>query len=157
MIAARSLRFWKCSVARRIACSKSGCSKSFMSAASLGLPVTGVSQSGEQSELESRKGNQRIAQAAQRPAVFPELFADSADHRSDARGLRSCNSEQALEAPFLRKQHDGAADGLFRRQLARPARPAQEVEQRRIAFREAGPCFGSARMDDGIAANEFSR
>ena len=48
-----SLRFWKCSVARRIACSKSACSKSFMSAASLSLPVAGVSQSGEQAEVES--------------------------------------------------------------------------------------------------------
>jgi len=46
---------------------------------------------------------------------------------------------------------------FFRRQLARPARPAQEVEQSRIAFGEGGPRFGSARMDDGIAANEFSR
>jgi hypothetical protein len=42
-----------CSVARRIACSKSGCSKSFMSVPFPCLPIAGVSQSDQQAEFES--------------------------------------------------------------------------------------------------------
>ena len=51
---------------------------------------------------------------------------------------------------------DGSADGFFRRQFARPAAAAQEIEQRGIALRKAGPCFRPARVDDRVAADEFA-
>jgi hypothetical protein len=127
-----------------------------MSAALPGLPVAGVPQFGQQAEVEPRERIQVIAQAAQRRAVLPELFADGADHRADARGLRSCNPEQALEASFLRQELDSAADGFFRREFACPSGAAQEIEQRRIALGEAGPCFRSARMNDGVAPDKFA-
>ncbi len=127
-----------------------------MSAALPGLPVAGVSQSGEQTEVEARERIQGIAQAAQRRAFLPELFADGADHRADTRGLGSCNPEHSLEAAFLRRKLDGAADGFFRREFACPSGAAQEIEQRRIALGKAGPCFRPARMNDGVAADEFA-
>src|SRR6267154_4666136 len=110
MIAGRNFRARKCCSAPSIAGSKSLCSKSFMSAALPGLPVAGVSQSGEQTEVEARERIQGSAQAAQRRAFLPELFADGADHRADTRGLGSCNPEHSLEASFLRRKLDGAAD-----------------------------------------------
>ncbi len=116
----------------------------------------GVPQSGQQAEVEPREWVQGIAQAAQRRAVLPELFADGADHRADARGLGRRNLNQALEASFLRQKLAGAADGFFRREFACPSGTAQEIEQRRIALREYGPCFRSARVNDGVAADEFA-
>lgn len=86
-----------------------------MSAALPSLPVAGVAQSGQQAEVKPREGVQGIMQAPQRHAVLPELFADRADHCADARGLRSCNPEHSLEAPFLRQKLDSAADGFFLR------------------------------------------
>ena len=57
---------------------------------------------------------------------------------------------------LFRQKLDGAADGFFRRELACSSRAAQEIKQRRIALGEAGPCFRSARMNDGVAADEFA-
>src|SRR6266480_5690259 len=155
MIAGRNFRSRKFCSAPSIACSKSLCSKSCMSAALPGLPVAGVAQSGEQAEVEPREGVQGV-QAAQRRAVLPELFADGADHRADARGLGSCNPEHSLKASFLRQKLDSAADSFFRRELACPSGAAQEIEQRRITLGKAGPCFRPARMNDGVAADEFA-
>src|SRR6266478_4215082 len=156
MIAGRNFRVRKCCSAPSIAWSKSLCSKSFISVAPPGLPVAGVPQSGQQAEVELREGVQGIAQAAQRRPVLAELFADGADHREDAGGLGSRNPEQALEASFFRQKLEGAVDGFFRRELACSSRAAQEIEQRRITLGKAGPCFRPARMNDGVAADEFA-
>ncbi len=113
-------------------------------------------QSGQQAEVEPREGIQGIAQAAQRRAVLPEVFADGADHRADARGLGKRNFNQPLEASFLRQKLDGAPDGFFGRELACASGAAQEIEQRRIALGKAGPCFRPARMNDCVATDEFA-
>src|SRR5258708_8602259 len=103
MIAGRNFRAAKCCSAPSSACSKSACWNSFISAALPGLPVVGVPQSGQQAEVEPREWVQGIAQAAQRRAVLPELFADGADHRADARGLGSRNLNQPPQPSFLRQ------------------------------------------------------
>jgi len=62
IIAGRSLRSRKCSAARRIACSKSPCSKSRKLPFLLGLPSRCVRQCGECPEIESRQWIQRSSQ-----------------------------------------------------------------------------------------------
>ena len=114
--------------------------------------------------------------ACRSPASSPKSnrengFREPRRRRSAARFFPSCSPmapsiartrggsevgdlEQTLKAPFLREKRQGSADGFFRRQFACPARPAQEIEQRRIGLGETGPCFRPARVDDGVAADE---
>src|SRR5258706_6668399 len=85
MIAARKPRRRKCSSARRMACSKSRCSKSFMLTLPLGLPGARIRQRGEQAEVEPRRGIQRIPQGRERLWTRLQLLPECAEQGPNTR------------------------------------------------------------------------
>src|SRR5262249_40419053 len=103
MIASRRPRGRKCSAARMMACSKSGCSNSRMVPALLRLPPPRISQRGKNPEIKPGEGIQGLPQRSEGALGSTNLLADSAQHRADARGLGWRNLEQPLEAPGLTK------------------------------------------------------
>src|SRR5262245_13435122 len=101
MIASRRPRGRKCSAARMMACSKSGCSKSLMGLALFRLPSPRVSQRSENPEIKPGEGIQALPQFGEEAFGLIGLLADGTQHGADTRGLGRGNLEQALEAPGL--------------------------------------------------------
>src|SRR6516164_1013991 len=155
MMAGRNPCPRKCSAARSMACSKSGCSNSFTGARLLGLPTAGLRQSGQQSEVKSGQGVQRSAQAVKCRGLLPKLLAQGAEHGAHAGGLGAGDLEQPGKPAFLRQERQGSAEGFLRRQLAGLAPTSQEIEQRRIDLGQILPSLRATRVDQRVAADEF--
>src|SRR5262245_37846294 len=98
MIASRRPRGRKCSAARMMACSKSGCSNSFTALALLRLPFPRILQRGQIPEFKSGKGIQPFPQCRKPARRLTELLADGPQDRPHTRRFRGRDLEQALEA-----------------------------------------------------------
>src|SRR6185437_7307658 len=113
MIAGRRFRSRKCSVARRIACSKSGCSKSLKLRFLLRLPGVRVWQCCEHSEIESRKRIQRIPQDLQCLRAGAKLLSKGSKHRPNAGWFRIRNFDKSIEVSLLRQKRQQFANGVL--------------------------------------------
>jgi len=125
--------------------------KSFISAALLGLQLrrAAVRPAGQ---VEPEKGSRDRASGAAR-AVLASC-SPIAPIIPRTRGGSKPSPEQALEASFSVKA-DRCADGFSgESSLVLPAR-RQEIDSA-DHFGKAGPCFRPARMNDGVAADEFA-
>ncbi len=88
--------------------------------------------------------------------ALAKFFAKCAEHCAHARRLGVRHRQQPFESPFFGNENKRLAGRCFRRKVGKFASPSQEIQQRRVTLREAGPCSGSSAVDQGIDADEFS-
>src|SRR5271157_673447 len=114
MIAGRQPWPRKCSAARRIAWSKSGCSNSFTSAMLLGLPFARARQPAQESKIESGEWIQRRPQSPKNGGLLSQLFPNGAEQRARPWRFGVRDPEKAFKATSLGQYGHGSADGFFR-------------------------------------------
>src|SRR4051794_6664433 len=157
MIASRRPRERKCSAARMMACSKSGCSRSRMGLALLRLPWPRVSQRGENPEIKTGERVQALPQLGKAVFGLTELLADGPKHGTDARGLGWSDLQQALEASGFTEVFEQFLDRLLRRQLAQVPPVSEEVKERGIRLGQRPPCRRTSCVDERVLAKEKAR